>query len=162
MTLTKYLILAVLFLQLVPLANGESARPKLMARLIRSKPTVYLTFAATLKAQSSAQEPEMVLVLHNNTRWQIHYHLLPRSSQGDLLPVLYRIGRETREFASKPGTGDVVFGTTLPSGGSVRFAVARAHLGEGRSVYVEFNYDWERSNGKPLFGSEPSSSCLFP
>jgi hypothetical protein len=90
MTLAKYFILAVTFLQLVPFTNGERPRQKLVARLTESRPTVYLTFTGTLTAQSSTHEPELMLVLHNSTRWLIHYHLLPGSPPSDLLRIKVR------------------------------------------------------------------------
>lgn len=154
---TKYLIVCVIaLLQVVALAEDKRKQGHhYRTRLVLSHPTVYLTFDGMLDRPSGAKDPELMLTLHNNTRWLIHYHLRPSSIVGKLLPVLYGVERETGTSDIELGIRDVILGATLRPGAQVKFTVPSQHLSVGFNVYVEFNYDWERVGDKALFTSEP-------
>lgn len=104
------------------------------------------------------------LRLHNNSCWEISFSTdsmyiskiaSPEDANkpkivfgvledGAIANVQYQIEEHNRK--------QVIYGShigsisSLPSGRSVLFSVFREHLSNSRSIYVNFNYEWEQDN----------------
>ncbi len=103
------------------------------------------------------------LRLHNNSCWEISFrtdslYISKTVSEDPNKPkivfgvledsaianIQYRIEEQDRK--------QVLYGShtaslsSLPSGQSVLFCVFREHLSNSRSIYVDFNYEWEKDN----------------
>lgn len=101
------------------------------------------------------------LRLHNNCRWAILFptwslyigkkvspHRLSDGtsvlglSDGMEVNAMYQVVDDDGKIV--PYGGDMHSLSWLPPGHSVIFSVSREHLSKDRSIYVYFNYEWER------------------
>jgi len=112
---------------------------------------------------TTSQRPagdDYYLRLHNNSRWAIRFSTISwymgnsvsaiRLSNGQSVLGL-NDGLEVNAFYSVeesdgrrvPYGGDTYSQSWLTPGRSVLFSVARAHLAEGRSIFIDYRYEWE-------------------
>ena len=128
-------------------------------------------------ARSKEPGRDVWLRLHNNTRWvvmvptrQFYFsrRALYRLADGRTIPALGE-GMEINAFyevAEGDGARVVVlqcdigesYSMHLPPGTSVIFSVRREYLSGGRSISVEFDYEWERHGAG---GREPTHLIRF-
>jgi len=111
---------------------------------------------------SKQKGDDIWLRLHNNCRWAILFptwslyvgkRLAPfRLSDGrsvlsltDDIEVNARYVVAEQNSKTVPYGGDSYSSSWLAPGRSVIFSVAREHLAHDRSIYLYFNYEWERS-----------------
>lgn len=138
----------------------------------KDMPSVYINFEqfgkATIWTQSKIGEwsdkskiekgKDVWLRLHNNSCWEITFNadslylskttvdgkfkvIYGALEDGALANIQYRVEEQNRkQVAYGSDMGNV---SSLPSGKSVLFGVFKDHLSNSRSIYVDFNYDWE-------------------
>ena len=133
-------------------------------------------FEPTTKLKSKEKGDDVWLRLHNNSCWEISfvtdslYVSKVKSENGSNKPkILFGVLDDDIEVNIKYSVLDddgkqVPVGTDtgsisgLPSGRSILFCVHRAHLSKGRSIHVNFNYEWEvdrySNNLAPVHRSE--------
>jgi hypothetical protein len=153
----------------------------------KDKPSVYLTFEQFGEANDwkeskigdwSGKLPikkgtDVWLRLHNNSCWDITFatdslYVSKRSvdgktkinfgvlEDGAVTNVQYRIEeKDGRQVVYGAHGGSI---SSLPSGRSVVFGVLREHLGNHRSIYVPFQYGWEKKFSNNL---EPMHRSYF-
>jgi hypothetical protein len=111
-------------------------------------------------SKSKERGNDVWLRLHNNTRWAIGFrtwslyvgksvtpYRLPNGANsfglggGMEVNVVYRVEESDGEVV--PYGGDNSSYSLLPPGRSIIFSVMREHLSKGRSINVEFEYEWE-------------------
>jgi hypothetical protein len=134
-----------------------------VARVDSGKPTVYLALSTAKGGAQSRDSANQLLrfELHNNTKWTIYCYLIPaKRSHGDF-PVAYKVeevetGRSLNRLA-----GDVFGQKAVSPGSFVTFRALPEHLAQGRSIYVEFNYDWEVRDNISPYGVEPNHRVYF-
>ncbi|MDT7540602.1 MAG: hypothetical protein QOE33_506 [Acidobacteriota bacterium] len=122
------------------LCGGHSHAQK----IIKSQPSVYLTFQGFVKKTANDAYPSegARLVLHNNTRWPIYYsEWLERTPTGDVA-MIYNIVSE-EGCPEQRSHVDVITKGKLRSGGSVSFTVPREDFPKNSKIYVGFNFSWE-------------------
>jgi len=112
-------------------------------------------------SKSKEKGEDFWLRLHNNSRWAILFptwslyvgkRVSPiRLSDGgsvlglsDGMEVNARYAVVEDDGRVVPYGGDSYSQSWLPPGHSVIFSVSREHLSKGRSIYIYFNYEWER------------------
>lgn len=112
-------------------------------------------------SKSKEKGEDYWLRLHNNSRWAILFptwslyvgkRVSPiRLSDGgsvlglsDDMEVNARYTVVEDDSRIVPYGGDSYSQSWLPPGRSVIFSVSREHLLKGRSIYIYFNYEWER------------------
>jgi hypothetical protein len=117
------------------------------------------------------------LRLHNNTRWAIRMparqfyfskKALYRLADGRTVGALWEGAEVNAYYEVAEGNGaragvrecDIAgaYSLYLPPGTSVIFSVSREYLSGGRSISVEFNYEWERHGAG---GREPTHLIRF-
>jgi hypothetical protein len=114
-------------------------------------------------ARSKEKGKDVWLRLHNNSKFAISFRtdslyvgkrvLVYQSSDGSKILSLVD-GAEVSlryEIQDKDGCGiaygsDMSWKSWLAPGRSVLFSVRREHLSNGRMIYVDFNYDWEKGD----------------
>lgn len=104
------------------------------------------------------------LRLHNNSCWNISFQtdslyiskiastensgkpkiVFGTIQDGAIANIQYRIEEQNRKQVSYGS--DMSSLSTLQSGNSVLFCVFKEHLSNSRSIYVNFNYEWENDN----------------
>jgi hypothetical protein len=111
-------------------------------------------------SKSKEKGNDVWLRLHNNTRWAIGFptlslylgkklspYRLPNGrnsfglGDGMEVNVVYRVLESDGRVV--PYGSDNSSSSLLPPGRSIIFSVRRDHLSKGRSIYVEFEYEWE-------------------
>lgn len=112
-------------------------------------------------SKSKEKGEDYWLRLHNNSRWAILFptwslyvgkRVSPfRLSDGasvlglsDGMEVNARYTVVEDDSRDVPYGGDSYSQSWLPPGRSVIFSVSREHLSKERSIYIYFNYEWER------------------
>lgn len=112
-------------------------------------------------SKSKEKGEDYWLRLHNNSRWAIlfptwslyvgkkvsPYRLSDGGSilglsDGMEVNALYTVVEDDGRVV--PYGGDSYSQSWLPPGRSIIFSVSREHLSKGRSIYIYFNYEWER------------------
>jgi len=127
-------------------------------------------------SKSKEKGEDVWLRLHNNSQWAITFatdsmylgkRISPyRSSDGSSIlglndgtevSIQYQI--EEEDGRRVPYGSDMSFASWLPPGRSVLFSVRRDHLSKNRSIFISFNYEWEKgqvysNNLPPVHRSE--------
>ena len=115
-------------------------------KLNSKRPTVYITFKDFIDKTKDANPSQAArLLLHNNSRWPIHYetHYDPAVARGQIIYVM-----ESTDGSRDYGTyGDTVMGGTVMPGKTLEFVVPRGHFLKDGGIYVEFNFAWELRRG---------------
>jgi hypothetical protein len=118
-----------------------------------SRPGVYLTFKEYVKRAPRESTPQegARLVLHNNTRWPIYFgEWIEPALSGDVA-VMYVIEQDDGRLEIRRHVDVVTEGRVMP-GKSVSFTAPREDFPEKGSIYVRFEYSWERKSGRALRG----------
>jgi hypothetical protein len=55
-------------------------------------------------------------------------------------------GIQEKTGCAVPYSGDMSWQSWLASGRSILFSVRREHLSNGRMIYIDFNYNWEKGD----------------
>ncbi len=114
-------------------------------------------------AKSKEKGKDVWLRLHNNSKFGISFrtdsmyvgkrasmYQFPDGSRllsladGAEVSIQYQIA--DKDGRSVPYGSDNAFISWLAPGRSVLFSVSREHLSNGRMIYVDFNYDWEKGD----------------
>jgi hypothetical protein len=116
-------------------------------KLDNKRPGVYVTFKEFIaKTQGNHPSQGARLLLHNNTRWPIHYetHYDPNAGGQQIAYVIELTDgeRDERMFS------DVIFGGKLMPGKTLPLVVPRGNFRKGSKIYVEFNFSWELRGGE--------------
>lgn len=187
----KAILFALLFFVCFPSLSYVHAQRKATnkarstVRLVKDKPSVYITFERKGKRgplDAGESNVGIWLRLHNNTRWDIsfcasgvpeeygevgmYYEVeeIPfqesggsyaQAAQGETLAKI-----EKREIPPGHRIGHVCHVYKLLSGKSLVFSVPREHLAENLAIKVAFNYGWEESEDS-ISGLEPHHSVYF-
>jgi hypothetical protein len=136
---------------LIPAANAPGQR------LNAKRPSVYITFKEFIDKTPDPAYPSQGarLLLHNNTRWPIHYveHYDPTVAGAQISYIIELADgrRDERMYTS------VVFGRKLMPGKTLSFVVPRGDLPEGSQIYVTFYFSWEEYRGR----YEPDHRAYF-
>jgi hypothetical protein len=74
-------------------AWSETPRPDRRpgAHFRDSRPTVYLAFNRVVENGKPGVKDDVLLELHNNTRWNILYHVLPGGNESPEVKMLYKV-----------------------------------------------------------------------
>lgn len=113
---------------------------------VRNRPSVYITFQGFVRTVSSEQ-PHVRLVLHNNTRWVIHYgEWLERVFSGGDAAIIYAVELKNGCLGGRGHTSVVTTGKLLP-GRSISFLVPFEDFPKGSAIFLEFDYSWELIKG---------------
>ncbi|HKP83800.1 MAG TPA: hypothetical protein VJT69_17425 [Pyrinomonadaceae bacterium] len=145
----KVLSATVIFCSVVLGIQAQTtARTQANIRIMKDKPSVYITFerVGQLKAPDPGDEKERVwLRLHNNTRWPIMLDMsaVPSGEYGD-----------AGLFYEEVLKGEVTFRmqchvctlNSLGPGKSLLFSIPQAGLAKERAIRVRFSYSWEDQN----------------
>ena len=154
-------------------------------RLIKDKPSVYITFERRGKRkplESGESKEGIWLRLHNNTRWEISFCAFGVPAAYGEVGMYYEVeeipfeksGGETsestdRETAAKRKPSKPPIGyrkvhacsvIKMSPGKTIMFSVPREHLAENLAIKVAFNYGWEESEDI-ISGLEPQHSVYF-
>jgi hypothetical protein len=134
-------------------------------RLDRNKPTIYISFKEFVRERGANAEQHSVegvrFAFHNNTRWIIYYHAIPKASLPGDVPLIYKIEQQSGCPDNRHLIGDMVVTDKLNPGKSISFVVPRGHLLDGGKIYVEFNYSWELISGRPVHPQELRHRVYF-
>jgi hypothetical protein len=112
-------------------------------------------------SKSKERGEDYWLRFHNNSRWAILFptwslyvgkriSLVRLSDGGSVLGLSEGMEVNARYTVVEddgrivPYGGDSYSQSWLPPGRSIIFSVSREHLSKGRSIYIYFNYEWER------------------
>lgn len=115
------------------------------------------------KTVSKQTGSDVWLRLHNNSRWAVSFatwsaYFSPVAPTYSLMSGdrVYVLGDGTEVNAKYQAVeqdgrivaygGDMEYVSWLPPGRSILFSVSSSHLSRGRSVYLYFNYEWERAH----------------
>jgi hypothetical protein len=114
-------------------------------------------------ARSKDKGKDVWLRLHNNSKFaisfrtdsmylgkRVSFYEAPNGSKilslvdGAEVSVQYQIQEQNRCLV--PYGSDMSFQSWLVPGRSILFSVRREHLANGRMIYIDFNYDWEKGD----------------
>jgi hypothetical protein len=116
-------------------------------RLSTEQPPVYITSVRSGKAKSLAtgeSEERVWLRLSNNTRWAIWYEASDTPKEyGDVAMNPYVVENAQGRKVETGGRCHDCSVISLASGKSVIFSVPDADVSNGRSIRINFSYDWE-------------------
>ena len=150
MRVTGYCLLLVVFicLETLPVSVSASRKPQ-EVRLVRDKPTVFISFVRTGKRnplEVGESDQGIWLRIHNNTKWNLVFRAggVPDSSYGDAL-LFYQVERTDGAEGYVPigYQSHVSSVIQLQSGKSFLFSLPREHLAKGLAIQLAYNYDWE-------------------
>jgi hypothetical protein len=154
-------------------------------RLIKSKPSVYITFECNgrIEPLKSGESNERIwLRLHNNTRWEISFCTFGVPEAYGEVGMYYEVERSTfqesgfgdnsqkvRDNTTKKEIPELPIGYRshfcsvfrLSPGEEAVFSVPREHLVENLSVRIAFNYGWEDTKNIIISGREPAHNVYF-
>jgi hypothetical protein len=121
-------------------------------RLVQYKPSVYITFEKSTKKTKDSLSEQILLRLHNNTRWQISLSGNSEDKTSGIYDVPYMI-RKRSSINQELGSEYIFIGKRknevgviwrIESGKSILFSIDRNHLTEDSFVMVDFSYEWEK------------------
>jgi hypothetical protein len=112
-------------------------------------------------SKSQEKGDDIWLRLHNNSRWAILFSTRSLYVGNKISPYRLSDGKSVLGLSDGmevnavyqvvendgrvvPFGGDMHSLSWLPPGRSILFSVNREHLSKGRSIYIYFNYEWER------------------
>ena len=115
-------------------------------KLDNKRPSVYITFKDFVeKAKGNYPSQGARLLLHNNTRWPIHFetHYDSAAGRGQIRYLIELADGQRDERANI----DVTLGGKLMPGKTLTIVVPRDNLPKGSQILVEFNFSWELRDG---------------
>jgi hypothetical protein len=118
-------------------------------KLNSKRPSVYITFEDfDEKTQGAHPSQGARLLLHNNTRWPVHYymHYDPVIAAGQIAYVI-ELADGQRDERTYSG---VILGGKLMPGKTLTLVVPRGNFPKGSQIYVEFNFSWELPGGDAI------------
>jgi hypothetical protein len=118
-------------------------------KLDNKRPTVFITFKDFIDKTKGAHPSQGArLLLHNNSRWRIHYetHYDPAAG-GQQIAYFIELtdGKRDERMYS-----DVILGGKLLPGKTLTLVVPRDNFPTGSQIYVDFTFSWERQGGDAL------------
>lgn len=121
------------------------ARQQRGVRVIKDKPTVYISFERVGKRaplRNGESDEGVWLRVHNNTRWPIFLDMndVPSERYGDAVLFYEVLSDEKVVIDARCHVCSV---SKLPPGKSIVFSLARNYLAEGDAIRISFNYEWE-------------------
>jgi hypothetical protein len=115
-------------------------------KLDNKRPSVYITFKEFIE-QTKGNYPSQGarLLLHNNTRWPIHFETHYDSAAGrrQIGYVIELADGQRDERANI----DVTLGGKLMPGRTLTIVVPRGNFPQSSQIFIEFNFSWELRDG---------------
>lgn len=178
MSAKKIFLLTLLIILVLPfIVQGQrkqSAKILNDSRLLKDKPTIYITFERSGKRKplfNSESDKGIWLRLHNNTKWSIRFctFALPEDWYDGEVGMPYEIEKQPPLFSGSPDEikkdedewkkadalgynyHEMCETFYLKSGKSVLFSAPREHFSRFLLMKVLYEYEWEFGKGhEPL------------
>jgi len=119
--------------------------PSFQAQKLHSElPSVYITFKEFIKDGPSLDCPSGCarLILHNNTRWPIHYTTAyDPTVEGAAVTYIIELQDGSRDVRNH--VDQVMRNNRLMPGKTLSFVVPKANFPEKSKIYIDFSFSWE-------------------
>lgn len=128
--------------------NNKRNKSSQQVKIDKNKPSVYIVSETDIKRKKLAEADGQVLLrLHNNTRWGIWLNMSGGSDYEDA-SLYYEVFN--KGVLEQSHLCHVCSVNVLPSGKSLSFSIPKEELAERFSIRIQFDYDW----GEDWFESE--------